>query len=55
MFRKLFAIETAALQHRDDDNHHDQPARIAAVPLSDMARFMAVPAGYGMWASRASF
>ncbi|MBE7211245.1 MAG: hypothetical protein INR65_09520 [Gluconacetobacter diazotrophicus] len=54
MFRKLFAIETAALQQRDADAGQDQSARIVTGPLVDMARFPAVPAGYGLWASRSS-
>lgn len=59
MFRRLLAIETAAIQsaclHVDESAfRQDQPAHPFGGSLSDPARFAATPSCYGMWSSRAS-
>lgn len=57
MFRRLFAIETAALQ-TDIDNQalrQDQGGQIMGNGLRDMSRSAATPSCYGMWASRAAY
>lgn len=56
MFRRLFAIETAALRaHADDEaarqDHSDVPPH---EQLRDLARYAATPSRYGMWSSRAT-
>lgn len=56
MFRRLFAIETAALQIQDGD--HSARGEQAPHPHGDsmleLARYSASPSCYGMWSSRAA-
>lgn len=56
MFRRLFAIETAALQSHADDvaSHHDHLVHPVGESLRDMARFVSTPSCYGMWSTRAA-
>ena len=55
MFRKLFALETAALQASEDSQlRQEQPAYPLGDSLRDLARFTAIPSRYGMWSTRAS-
>jgi hypothetical protein len=54
MFRRLFAIETAAL-HVDEDAvpcQHEQWEHPLGEALRDLTRFTAIPSCYGMWSSR---
>ena len=56
MFRKLFALETAALHASEDaaQLRQDQPAHPLGDSLRDLARLTATPSRYGMWSTRAS-
>ena len=56
MFRRLFAIETAALQIRDDEVslREEQPAHPFGESFRDLSRYTAIPSRYGMWSSRTS-
>ena len=56
MFRKLFALETAALHASEDavQIRQEQPAHPLGDSLRDLARFTAIPSRYGMWSTRPS-
>ena len=56
MFRRLFAIETAALRLQADEAalHQDAPAYRPGESLRDPARFASPPSCYGIWSSRAA-
>lgn len=57
MFRRLFAIETAALQTHIDSQalRQDQGGQSTGDGLRDLSRSAATPSCYGMWASRAAY
>lgn len=54
MFRRLFAIETAAIQTRFNEASgcHDQTEHGMGESLRDLARSAATPSCYGMWSAR---
>ncbi|WP_419730105.1 hypothetical protein [Lichenicola sp.] len=56
MFRRLFAIETAALQASREENAPRQEASdyTPGEMLRDVSRFVGTPSRYGMWASRST-
>ncbi len=56
MFRRLFAIETAALQTRADETtlRQDMPSYPPGESLRDLSRFASTPSSYGIWSSRAA-
>ena len=56
MFRRLFALETAAILTRADDAapRQDMPSHPPGESLRDLSRFAATPCSYGIWSSRAA-
>ena len=57
MFRRLFAIETAALRASTEDNSASRQELSDYTPsemLRDVSRFVGTPSRYGMWSSRAT-
>ena len=56
MFRRLFAIETAALKANSEDtsSRQEQSDYTPNEMLRDVSRFVGTPSRYGMWSSRAT-
>lgn len=56
MFRRLFAIETAALQaSKEDTSSRQEPSDYTPGEMQrDVSRLVGTPSRYGMWASRAT-
>lgn len=54
MFRRLFAIETAALRSDDTALHGDRLVHPVGESLRDATRFASTPSCYGIWSTRAA-
>ena len=56
MFRRLFAIETAAIKTRADETmlRQDALSHPPGESLRDLSRFASTPSSCGIWSSRAA-